>query len=87
MRKIFISLLLLLGVSLQLSAQKDIMKEPIPVAMFQATYAFQLPAFDTKTSFGVNSTIGASFVTRPNPIGFSLRMVIISLATRSRVTV
>ena len=61
MRKIFISLLLL-GVSLQLSAQKDIMKEPIPVAMFQATYAFQLPAFDTKTSFGVNSTIGASFV-------------------------
>ena len=62
MRKIFISLLLLLGVSLQLSAQKDIMKEPIPVAMFQATYAFQLPAFDTKTSFGVNSTIGASFV-------------------------
>ena len=62
MRKIFISLLLLLGISLHLFAQKDIMKEPIPVAMFQATYAFQLPAFDTKTSFGVNSTIGASFV-------------------------
>ena len=62
MRKIFISLLLLLGISLHFFAQKDIMKEPIPVAMFQATYAFQLPAFDTKTSFGVNSTIGASFV-------------------------
>ena len=62
MRKIFISLLLFFGLSLQLSAQKDIMKEPIPLAMFQATYAFQLPAFDTKTSFGVNSTIGASFI-------------------------
>ena len=43
MRKVFISLLLLLGVTLQVAAQmpKDIMKDPIPVAMFQATYAFQ----------------------------------------------
>lgn len=62
MRKTFIPLLLLLGLSLHLSAQKDITKASVPVAMFQATYAFQLPAFDTKTSFGVNSTIGASFI-------------------------
>ena len=64
MRKIFLPLVLLFGLALQMMAQqaKDIMKEPIPVAMFQATYAFQLPAFDTRTSFGVNHTVGASFV-------------------------
>ena len=63
MRKV-IPLFLLLGLSLHLSAQqpKDIMKEPIPVAMFEATYSFQLPALDTRKSFGVNHTVGASFV-------------------------
>ena len=63
MRKIFISLLLLSGLSLHLAAQpKDIMKESIPVAMFQVTYAFDFPAFDTKASFGVSNDIGGSFV-------------------------
>ena len=63
MRKV-LSLLLLLGVSLPIVAQqpKDIMKEPIPVAMFQVTYAFQLPAFDTKVQYGFNHTLGGSFV-------------------------
>lgn len=61
MRKIFISLLLLTGLGLQAQQPKDIMKESIPVAMFQAYYAFQLPAFDTKTMYGANSTVGAGF--------------------------
>ena len=63
MRRIFI-VFILLGFSLHLSAQlpKDIMKEPIPVAMFQATYAFQMPALDTKVDYGVSHTIGGSFV-------------------------
>ena len=64
MRKVSLPLLLLLVVSLQVAAQqpKDIMKDPIPVAMFQATYAFQLPAFDTRVQYGFNHTIGGSFV-------------------------
>lgn len=62
MRKLFISLLLLSGLALQAQMPKDIMKEPIPVAMFQATYAFHFPAFDLKTDYGVSNTIGGSFV-------------------------
>lgn len=64
MRKTFLPLLILFGMSLQMSAQmpKNIMKESIPVAMFQVTYAFHLPALDTKTSFGVSNNIGGSFV-------------------------
>ena len=62
MRKIFISLLLLAGLAAQAQQPKDIMKEPIPIAMFQATYAFHLPAFDLKTDYGTSHTIGGSFV-------------------------
>jgi hypothetical protein len=64
MRKVFISLLLLLGVTLQGAAQmsKDIMKDPIPVAMFQVTYAFHFPALDTKELYGVSHNVGGSFV-------------------------
>ena len=64
MRKVVISLLLLWGVSLGLSAQntKDVMKDPIPVTMFQVTYAFHIPAIDTKATYGVSNTIGGSFV-------------------------
>ena len=60
MRKVLLPLLLLIGISLQVSAQrsKDIMKEPIPVAMFQVTYGFQIPGLDTRTDFGVSHTIG-----------------------------
>ena len=38
------------------------MKDPIPVAMFQVTYALQLPAFDTKELYGLTSSLGGSFV-------------------------
>ena len=62
MRKLFISLLLLAGLALQAQQPKDIMKEPIPVAMFQVTYAFHLPAFDLRKDYGVSNTIGGSFV-------------------------
>lgn len=64
MRKVFISLLLLLGVSFPMTAQmpKDIMKYPIPVAMFQATYAFHIPGMDTKALYGISHNVGGSFV-------------------------
>ena len=42
-------------------AQKDIKKECISIAMFGATYSYQFPGADTKTLYGNNSTIGASF--------------------------
>lgn len=63
MRKV-IPLLLLLGVSLQVAAQqpKDIMKEPIPVLMFQVSYGFQLPALDTRKQYGFNHSLGGSIV-------------------------
>ena len=64
MRRFFISLFLLSSFSLQLVAQlpKDIAKEPIPVVMFQATYAFHFPALDQKVTYGVSNTIGGSVV-------------------------
>lgn len=64
MRKIFISLLLLLTLTTSLFAQrvKDIMKDPIPVSMFQVTYAFHVPGLDTKEMYGVSHNIGGSFV-------------------------
>ena len=64
MRRILISLFLLSALSINALAQtpKDIMKEPSPVAMFQATYAFHIPALDLKEMFGVSHTIGGSFV-------------------------
>ena len=38
------------------------MKDPIPVAMFQVTYAFELPAFDTRDLYGISHNLGGSFV-------------------------
>ena len=38
------------------------MKDPIPVAMFQVTYAFELPAFDTRATYGISHNLGGSFV-------------------------
>ena len=63
MRKVLIPFLLL-GFVFHLSAQpvKDIMQEPIPVAMFQVTYAFELPAMNTRDMYGFNHSIGGSFV-------------------------
>ena len=62
MRKYFIFLLLFAGLSLQAQLPKDIMKEPIPIVMFQATYAFHIPAFDLRADYGVSNTIGGSIV-------------------------
>ena len=42
-------------------AQRDIKKECISTAMFGVAYSFQMPGADTKTLYGYNSTIGASF--------------------------
>ena len=63
MRKVLIPFLLL-GVVFHLSAQpvRDIMKAPIPVAMFQATYAFHVPGLETKTLYGVSHDVGGGFV-------------------------
>ncbi len=56
-------MLLCLGLVVNAFAQtpKDIMKEPIPVAMFQVTYAFQLPAFDTRDLYGITHNVGGGF--------------------------
>ncbi|MBQ6772154.1 MAG: hypothetical protein IJP44_14415 [Bacteroidales bacterium] len=64
MRRILLSVALSLGFVAQLAAQtpRDIMKEAIPVAMFQVTYAFHLPALDQKETYGISNTIGGSFV-------------------------
>ena len=63
MRKLLIPILLL-GVAFRVTAQpiKDIKTESIPIAMFQATYALQLPAFDTRDMYGLTNTLGGSFV-------------------------
>ncbi len=63
MRRILIPLFLF-GSLCQIFAQpaKDIMKDPIPVAMFQVTYAFELPALDTKDLYGITHSIGGSVV-------------------------
>lgn len=63
MRKIFLPLFLLFGLVLPTTAQeaKDIMKEPIPVAMFQATYAFHFPGLDNKALYGVSHNVGGGF--------------------------
>jgi len=63
MRRILIPLLLF-GMVFHLSAQsgKDIMKDPIPVSMFQVTYALELPGMDTKDLYGLTNTLGGSFI-------------------------
>ena len=64
MRKNYLLLCLLVGIALQVMAQqaKDIMKTPIPVAMFQATYAFHIPGLDNKELYGISHNVGGSFV-------------------------
>ena len=64
MRRLFLSILLFLGLTVNVLAQtpKDIMKEPIPVFMFQATYAFHIPGMDTKTLYGISNNVGGSVV-------------------------
>ena len=64
MRRIIIPLLFLFSLSFNaLLAQpvKDIMKDPIPVAMFQATYAFHLPGLDNKDLYGISHNVGGGF--------------------------
>lgn len=64
MCKFFLPLLFCFGLTVNVLAQapKDIMKEPIPVAMFQATYAFHIPGLDTKDLYGVSHNVGGGFV-------------------------
>ena len=63
MRRI-IPLLLLLCFASRLSAQSsnDITQASIPVAMFQVTYALELPAMDTRELYGLTNTLGGGFV-------------------------
>lgn len=63
MRKIFIPLFII-GLVCRLSAQpvRDIMKDPIPVTMFQVTYAFELPGMDTKDIYGITNNLGGGIV-------------------------
>ena len=63
MRRFIIPLFFLMGMALPSFAQmpKDIMKEPIPVAMFQATYAFHIPGLDTKDLYGITHEVGGCF--------------------------
>lgn len=64
MRKFLLPLLFCLGSAINALAQlpKDIMKDPIPVAMFQVTYAFHFPGLDTKDLYGVSNNLGGGFV-------------------------
>ena len=63
MRRLFLPLLFCLGLTVDVLAQqpKDIMKEPIPVAMFQATYAFHFPGLDTRDLYGPSHDVGGGF--------------------------
>ena len=63
MRRIFLPLLFCFVLTVHVLAQqpKDIMKEPIPVAMFQATYAFHIPGLDTKDLYGISHDVGGGF--------------------------
>ena len=64
MRRIFTTLIFLSAFTIASQAQqgKSIMKESIPVSMFQASYAFHFPALDNKTTYGVSNTIGGGFM-------------------------
>ena len=64
MRRIFTILIALFAFSVASQAQmpKSIMQEPIPVSMFQVSYAFHFPGMDNKTTYGVSNTIGGGFM-------------------------
>ncbi len=73
MKKLFLlslTVLLCLGMAVSVSAQqqKDIMKDPISVSMFQATYAFHIPGLDTRDLYGISHNVGGGFAykTRSN---------------------
>lgn len=64
MRKAIPTLLLILATAWAGWAQtpRNIASEPIPVTMFQVTYAAQFPAMDTRTDYGFTNTIGGSVI-------------------------
>lgn len=64
MKKTVFLFLFILAAAVSSVAQtpRNLSKEPIATTMFQVTYAFQFPGLDTKTDFGVNSTIGGSVI-------------------------
>ena len=63
MRRIFLPILFCLCLTVGALAQqpKSIMQNSIPVAMFQATYAFHVPGLDTKVLYGVSHNVGGGF--------------------------
>ena len=62
-KNIFAILLVFITVSLSFGQNaRNIKKEPIPVAMFQATYGALFPTMDTKTDYGFTNTIGGSVI-------------------------
>lgn len=62
MRRFFTIIALVFAVCGSAFAQKNVDKEGINMFMFQATYAFQIPALDTRDLYGVNHTIGPSVI-------------------------
>ncbi len=64
MRKTTLTLLFVLAAMTSVVAQtpRNIDKEPIPVVMFQVTYAALFPGLDTKTDFGFTNNIGGSVI-------------------------
>ena len=62
MKKQYLILLITLSFTLSGFAQRNIKKEAINTAMFQVTYAAQLPGFDTRTDYGFTNTLGGSFI-------------------------
>lgn len=62
MRRILVPILLLLGILSFAQTPKDIMKEPIPIAMFRVAYAFHLPGLDTRKDYGFSNNLGGGFV-------------------------
>ena len=62
MRRFFTTIALVFAVCSSIFAQKNVDQTAINMFMFQATYAFQVPALDTRELYGVNHTIGPSVI-------------------------
>lgn len=62
MRRLFITIAIVAALCGNVFAQKNVDQESINMFMFQATYAFQLPALDTRDIYGFNHTIGPSVI-------------------------
>jgi hypothetical protein len=54
--------MILSGLPFAQNGTKSVKDQTISTSMFQATYSFQLPGADTKTTYGFSNTIGGSFI-------------------------